>query len=473
VRALLCALIAAVPCFWHARIQAGDFSSHVYNAWLASLIPRGQAPGLFLSSPRTNVLFDLLYQPLFQGLGLDLSSRIAVVALVVVFVFGALRLLRQAASDRAVTGLFPMVLMFAYGWTFHMGFLNFYLSLGLTLWAIAQIWKDLTRRNILIASSLLLLASTAHTLPVVWGLCSWAFVQAASRLTVRHRLLLTAATILSSAVFFTGLTRALSGTWQWPVVPIVPADQFWIYGFKYYPLAIAATALWACMLLRLSHEKGGFLTQPISLLFGVTLAAIFMLPRDFAMDGVSIPLSLIQERMTLPLGLVLLMVLGQVPPVRWQAWAAAMLALIFFSFLYVDSTRLNDLETRMETLLKPLPSGSRVVATIDDPGIRSWALVQLAARACIGKCWYYSNYEPMSGAFRVRCRPDNLISVCGREDQEALANGGYLVKPREAPIHELTLCGDGLEALCLKQVAAGERTSPKRQVPQVLPRWWK
>ena len=33
-----------VPCFWQPRIQSVDLSSHIYNAWLASLIARNQAP---------------------------------------------------------------------------------------------------------------------------------------------------------------------------------------------------------------------------------------------------------------------------------------------------------------------------------------------------------------------------------------------------------------------------------------------
>ena len=40
-----------VPCLWHRRIEAGDLASHVYNAWLAQLIEKGQAPGLYIVQP--------------------------------------------------------------------------------------------------------------------------------------------------------------------------------------------------------------------------------------------------------------------------------------------------------------------------------------------------------------------------------------------------------------------------------------
>src|ERR1700749_2695856 len=49
-----------VPCFWHRRIEAGDLGSHVYNAWLAQLIEKGQAPGLYIVRQWNNVLFDWL-----------------------------------------------------------------------------------------------------------------------------------------------------------------------------------------------------------------------------------------------------------------------------------------------------------------------------------------------------------------------------------------------------------------------------
>jgi hypothetical protein len=29
-----------LPCYWQPRIQAGDLSSHIYNAWLTELFAR-------------------------------------------------------------------------------------------------------------------------------------------------------------------------------------------------------------------------------------------------------------------------------------------------------------------------------------------------------------------------------------------------------------------------------------------------
>src|SRR6202047_3563365 len=46
-----------IPCLWHRRIAAGDLASHMYNAWLAQLIERGQVSGLWLDTRWNNVFF--------------------------------------------------------------------------------------------------------------------------------------------------------------------------------------------------------------------------------------------------------------------------------------------------------------------------------------------------------------------------------------------------------------------------------
>src|ERR1700758_3322956 len=67
-----------IPCFWHRHIEAGDLGSHVYNAWLAELIERGQAPGLLIAHPWTNVLFDYLVSGLARVFGLPVAEKISV-----------------------------------------------------------------------------------------------------------------------------------------------------------------------------------------------------------------------------------------------------------------------------------------------------------------------------------------------------------------------------------------------------------
>jgi len=82
---LLASVGLLIPCFWQSRLQAGDLSSHLYNAWLAQLIERDQAPGLSTAFQATNVLFDLLLKALFGALGAGPAQRIAVAFCVLVF----------------------------------------------------------------------------------------------------------------------------------------------------------------------------------------------------------------------------------------------------------------------------------------------------------------------------------------------------------------------------------------------------
>ena len=61
-----------------APAQAGDFSSHIYNSWLAQLVEAGKLSGLVVAGQATNVLFDLMLSGLLRSLGPELAQRIAV-----------------------------------------------------------------------------------------------------------------------------------------------------------------------------------------------------------------------------------------------------------------------------------------------------------------------------------------------------------------------------------------------------------
>src|SRR6202162_925229 len=85
---LAISVVIIVPCLWHRRIEAGDLASHVYNAWLAQLIEKGQAPGLYLASRWNNVLFDFILLHLANFLGFSIAEKIAIYACVLIFFWG-------------------------------------------------------------------------------------------------------------------------------------------------------------------------------------------------------------------------------------------------------------------------------------------------------------------------------------------------------------------------------------------------
>ncbi|MFZ0884445.1 MAG: hypothetical protein WAN14_13695, partial [Candidatus Acidiferrales bacterium] len=87
---------ALVPCFWHRMIVAGDLGSHLYNAWLAQLVERGQAPGLWLAWRWNNVLFDYWLDGLGRIFSLQVAVKIAVAAAVLIFFWGMFALVCAA-----------------------------------------------------------------------------------------------------------------------------------------------------------------------------------------------------------------------------------------------------------------------------------------------------------------------------------------------------------------------------------------
>src|ERR1035437_2141489 len=136
------ALLLLVPCFWQPHIMAGDLSSHVYNAWLAGQIEQDkvQTQALSLAHPITNVLADWAMERLLYTVGRSGAERIVVGAAVEIFFWGAFVFVAAAAGQRCWI-ITPSLGMITYGLIFHMGFLNFYISTGFSLWVMALLWR--------------------------------------------------------------------------------------------------------------------------------------------------------------------------------------------------------------------------------------------------------------------------------------------------------------------------------------------
>src|ERR1700732_5383197 len=177
--------LVLVPCFWHRRIAAGDLASHMYNAWLAQLIERGQVTGLWLDTRWNNVLFDLFVSGLGRLFSLQVTEKIAVSVCVLIFFWGAFALV-SAASKQAPWFLLPLFAMVAYGYTFHMGFFNYYLSLGLSFPGIAIFWRG-KRWERLIPLALAPLILLAHPLGLAWLAGAIAYIAIAEAIQARHQ----------------------------------------------------------------------------------------------------------------------------------------------------------------------------------------------------------------------------------------------------------------------------------------------
>src|SRR5438105_14994579 len=87
-----------IPCVWQPRVGIGDFPSHLYNAWLATLIEQGKLPGMVLAHLKTNVLVDLALVWLLKHCSVTVTERVVLGGSVVIFFWGVF-LLARAVRD--------------------------------------------------------------------------------------------------------------------------------------------------------------------------------------------------------------------------------------------------------------------------------------------------------------------------------------------------------------------------------------
>jgi hypothetical protein len=482
-RILIISAAVTIPCFWHRRIEAGDLPSHVYNAWLAQLIERGRAPGLWLAHPWTNVLFDVALEKLGNLVGLGAAQKILVPASVLVFFWGAFALVcaisrpagpSPSGAKPAATGparpaslpwsLLPCLAMFSYGWTFEMGFMNFYLSIGLAFFALAILHGGTGRQRALAALFIPLIA-LAHPLGLVLLAGAGAYLLLAERLPPRHQgyLLLASAAVMACLSIF--LARHYSARWRFTAGTLFPGmDQLLLFGLPYkIAYGVLEAFFVVCLvadLLRGRRSRKWWLPYllPAQLYASAILASV-LLPSLIVYSKQAAPLSYLTDRLTSVSAIFLCCLLGAMQPRKWHLAGFAAVGVLFFSFLYSDTATLNRMEGQAEDLVRALPPGQRVVAELWPlAGSRISFVIHIVDRACIGRCFSYGNYEPASTQFRVRARPGNSIVTASRTDSDYIANGNYVVKPRDLPMVEITQCGDDLTVLCARRLRAGDST---------------
>src|SRR5215467_4461422 len=101
VKVLAVSATLLVPCFWHKALGTGDLGSHLYNAWIVQLVKSGQAPGLWISAQRTNVLFDWMLEGFASFLPIHLAGRAAAYITVLTFFWGAFSFISVARGRPA------------------------------------------------------------------------------------------------------------------------------------------------------------------------------------------------------------------------------------------------------------------------------------------------------------------------------------------------------------------------------------
>jgi len=378
---------------------------------------------------------------------------------VLIFFWGAFALV-SATSKPPPWFLVPCLAMLTYGWVFYIGFFNFYLATGLSLWAVALSLKRGVIPHV-IAALLLVVAYPAHAIPPVWAACVMVYTLVAQRLSWRGRL-----------VFFVVVLCGIAGVGHWlttryptystslQALEASAIDQVWVFGLKYLAVSIGLAFLWGFLLLGVSYSKGiremiGDIPFQLCILMAFS---IFLFPTRIELPQYKMALTFVTERMTLLQGVLICAFLASAKPPKWLAAAFIPLALIYFAFLYADTAALNKMELRMEALTASLSPNDRVFSSFRYSDSKVGLLDHTLDRVCLGRCLSFGNYEPVSAAFRVRVTAPNPIAVASIADYAGLRDGGYIVKQSDLPLYQIVLCDENARDLCLKRLEAGDVT---------------
>jgi hypothetical protein len=386
-----------------------------------------------------------------QTCALPISQRVSVSIAVLVFVWGAFAFV-SAVSRRRPWHLLGCIAMLAYGWVFHMGFFNFYLSLGLCFWVLALLWEP-TAKRIAAAVPVIVLAYLAHALPVVWTIGLLAYLLVARHISARGRAGVTGAWLLSMVVFHIVIGRTLPSTWSVRQIAVSTGlDQVWVFDGKYYVVLMGLLLVWGLLFLEMLHRTGGRqIVDGIPFhLCVISAMAVSILPGAVLIPGFHHALAFIAERMSLGVGICVCALLGGARPQAFVRYAILLVVLVFFCFLYRDERALNSFEDRMQDTVAQLSPGQRVVNGIDDPNLRVNALTHMIDRVCLGRCFSYANYEPSTAQFRIRIAGPSPIVTANYGDSFKLQRGTYVLKESDVPLYKLDLANGRLVLRTLK-----------------------
>jgi hypothetical protein len=448
-----------IPCFWQKRIQATDLSSHIYNAWLSVLTAQGKLQGLYLAPQHNNVLFDFALQWLLPRVGVAATQRIAVSIAVLIFASGALALITTLGGRNWSFSL-PCVAILSYGFIFHMGFFNYYISMGICMWYLALVWMPSWGHR-LAATPLLLVGWIAHPLPVVWALGMAVYIVLARQIFRRHTLWifsLGSLTIIGTRLFLIHSYACLWSSSQ--LYWVTGANDVMVFGSGYALVMAALLIVWLWRVRRLIKQNNALAgTIPIQL-WVLNALAVCLIPNNIFFPQYGSPLGMITQRLSLGAAILLCAVLAALPTNAAERVGLVLIAAVFFGMIFADTWKLNRIEDDIDAAVAQLPAGERVLGSFPTRLKRVSPLLHALDRACIGRCFSYANYEPSSRQFRLRVRSDNPYVMKNYGDAFDVQMGRYVVQPRDLPAYLVYLCGEEKDRVCSHPLQAGDVAGP-------------
>lgn len=466
--------LLVIPCFWHSRIQAGDLGSHVYNAWLAQLIEHHQVSGLTLARQWSNILFDLLLLQTANLVGFAAAEKIVVSFAVLVFFWGCFSFLAQACGNPPWK-LTPFLFVLSYGYVFHMGFMNYYLSIGFAFLALA-----LARRggagNWLVAAVPSAIGLLAHPVGFVLFVTIAAYASLWRVLPRWTRLALPAIAIISFVLvkFYFAGHELLEPNWRsYGFFQLLGQNQINLFGHRYVILSWIALAWGITIALAAIYDwtfRAGSPSVDLRLaveLYLLAVIATFCLPENFHVGLYAGWIGLLVSRLTLVTAIFGLLVLACLRLPRWCIHGNVLCALLFFFFLYQDTGKLDRLERTAREAIQPLAPGTRIVAVANPP--QDWRvqfIYHSIDRACIGHCFSFANYEPSSLQFRVRALPGNYVVTTSVDQSDDMSSGDYVVKKEDLPLTSIYQCDQAdFTQLCALPLRARQKTEDPESEP--------
>lgn len=467
------ALSAALllPVLLPRHIPAADLPSHLYNTWLVLLVRQAQAPGLTIVPQWSNILFDWWLEGLWRLGGPALAEKMAVAAAVLIFFWGAFFWVSAITGRRAWSSV-PFIAMLAYGWGYHQGFFNYYLSCGFGFWALGCVWRRPAR--VAPAAAALLLAALAHPLGAAAAAGLAGFVVLTYGLPPGKRALAAGLCCLGLAAAGLILLHTLPAKWEaTQVFHVAFATQLRPFGEKYNAFILGVPLLWLVFIwARALRDRRALLREPALAAALILAAAISLIPGGVHLPGTARPLHFIDFRLTVFLSLVLqsLAVAAEPRRVPVLGIVQAVMAVAFFGFLASDYRHLNAAQDEFLRAAAQIPPGGRALAAATGKPIPMNPLNHMLSKACIGRCFSYGDYRASSRQFRLRAQLHSALVLDDSLDVDRYQAGQFVVRPRDLPLYGVFLRSGAPFRLSVRPLEAGERVP--RQSVAIPPDWF-
>ena len=257
-------------------------------------------------------------------LGFAAAEKVVVSLCVLIFFWGVFAFL-SAASGQPPWFLTPGIAMLSYSYSFNMGFLNYYLSLGLAAFALALFWRGRGLERLL-GLFLVPLVLLAHPLGLIWLLGTALYLILWTRLPNWWKLAVPASAIAAVYVVHAYLAHQTRFPVDWahdPFYLMNGADQLSLYGRRYATLGLAVLIFAVlCILLEVITRRRdkSFLPSlrlPAELYF-IAIVAVALLPENLRPSITGGWIGLLASRLTMITAIFGLWLLGCLKPRKWH-----------------------------------------------------------------------------------------------------------------------------------------------------------